>query len=73
MTNLNHNDLLIIKRSLLVTVSHYRDSIEKRNAIIENSYRMDTDEVTLYKNANKITQGWIDETNDTVAKINKML
>jgi len=70
---LSEKELLTIKMSLMVAIDSHRETIVQRNRIIENTYRVGSEEEKLYKNANKITQGWIEDAQNAIIAVNNLL
>jgi hypothetical protein len=70
---LTERQLRTIKMSLVVAIDSHKDTIKQRNRIIENSYRMDDENTKLYRNANKITEGWIEDAENSLIAVNDIL
>lgn len=71
MDKLSEQDLFTIKKSLHIAIEYHKNSIKTRNRLARNI--LDDGVANIYKNANYISEKWIEESENTLRKVNEII
>jgi len=71
MDKLSEQDLFTIKKSLHIAIEYHKDSIKTRNRLAISI--TDNAAANIYKNANSISEKWIEEAENTLRKVNEII